>query len=315
MATRRDDTGDVIKGSVGRPQRSFPWRLWLYAIVMTGAAGTAGYFVWQYREAALAKTAALDDSEAQKTTALAKAKADDAAVCKKDIDAATQKVKDIEAKLAEATSTLQTTSSNLDRSKEALAQAEKRKAAIEDIQKQFAKMIDTGQLKVSARRGELVVSLPAEVLFPSGSAELSKQGEYAVVEVASVLKRLNGRRFLVLGHTDNQEITKPKDAVACAPKDNWELSTARALTVTHVLVTAGMDPKDVIPAGAGQHDPVASNASEAGRQKNRRIEIALLPAINELPPLPASLEDASKDTTGTPKTDGKPATPPTSAPK
>jgi chemotaxis protein MotB len=295
MATKREETGDVIKGSVVmRNQRRFPWRLWLYAIVMTGAAATAGYFVWHYREAALAETSKADDCAKLSDSKVGDAKLETTAQCKKDIDAATKQVKDIEGKLAEATSQLSTTTTNLSASKEALAQADKRKAAIEDIQKQFAKMIDTGQLKISARRGELVVSLPAEVLFPSGSAELSKQGEYAVVEVAGVLKKLTGRRFLVLGHTDNVEITKPKDPASCVIKDNWELSTARALTVTHVLVTAGMDSKDVIPAGAGANDPVAANTTNEGRQKNRRIEIALLPAINELPPLPASLEDTTK---------------------
>jgi chemotaxis protein MotB len=293
MAIKREETGEVIKGVTIRPQRRFPWRLWMFAIVMTGAAGAAGYFLWQYREAAKAATAELDESATRTSGEVAKAKNEAAAACKRDVEVAQQHAKEIEAKLADTITQLSSTSSTLDKSKEALAQAEKRKAAIDDIQKQFAKMIDTGQLKISARRGQLVVSLPAEVLFPSGSADLSKQGEYAVVEVAGVLKKFTGRRFLVVGHTDNQEITKPKDAAACAFKDNWELSTARSLTVTHVLVTAGMDPKDVIPAGAGQHDPIAPNTTPDGRQKNRRIEIALLPAINELPPLPASLEDTS----------------------
>ncbi|MEO8551404.1 MAG: OmpA family protein, partial [Kofleriaceae bacterium] len=76
----------------------------------------------------------------------------------------------------------------------------------------------------------------------------------------------------------------------CAPKDNWQLSTERALTVTRVLVAAGMDMKNLIPAGEGEHDPIAANTSADGRAKNRRIEIALLPAISELPPLPASLQ-------------------------
>src|SRR5262249_22673117 len=140
------------------PPRGFPWRLWLFALVMTAAAGTAGYFLWQYREAAKAATAELDDASNKTANEVAKAKGDAAATCKKDIDGATQKIKDMEGKLNDATAQLSTTSTSLNASKEALAQAEKRKAAIEDIQKQFAKMIDTGQLKISARRGELVVS-------------------------------------------------------------------------------------------------------------------------------------------------------------
>ena len=110
-----------------------------------------------------------------------------------------------------------------------------------------------------------------------------------------MLKKFPGRRFLVVGHTDNQPLGKPKDPATATYKDNWELSTARALTVTHVLVTAGMDPKSVIPAGEGEHDPIAANTTGEGRQRNRRIEIALLPALNELPPLPASLTDGNKD--------------------
>ena len=73
-------------------------------------------------------------------------------------------------------------------------------------------------------------------------------------------------------------------------QDNLELSTQRALTVTRVLVTAGMDAKNLLPSGAGEKDPIASNATAEGRAKNRRIEIALLPAIDELPALPPSLK-------------------------
>jgi chemotaxis protein MotB len=181
-------------------------------------------------------------------------------------------------------------STNLSASKEELAtlraqraDADKRLAAIEDIQKQFAKMIDTGQLKVAARRGSLVLSLPSEVLFASGSADVSEKGQLAVLEIGITLKRLADRRFLVVGHTDDQPL---KGSVF---KDNWELSTARALNVTRTLVKAGMNPKNLVPAGAGEHDPLG-----ADRAKNRRIEIALLPAINELPPLPASLDAEAK---------------------
>jgi chemotaxis protein MotB len=107
-----------------------------------------------------------------------------------------------------------------------------------------------------------------------------------------VLKKFPDRRYLVVGHTDNQDFAKVKSPDVCAPKDNWQLSTERALTVTRVMVTAGMASKNLIPAGEGEHDPVAPNTTADGRQKNRRIEIALLPAINELPPLPASLREA-----------------------
>ena len=265
---------------------------------MTGAAGAGGYYAWQYRQQAADATdsagscatdrARLDGESSAAKKALADAKTQ--------LDASLKKATELEKKEGDASKDLSATKDELTQLRAQKAEADKRMAKIEDIRKQFAKMIDTGQLRVSARHGQLVVSLPAEVLFPSGSADLSKQGEYAVVEVAAVLKKFADRRYLVVGHTDNQDFAKPKAgsaaADACVPKDNWQLSTERALTVTRVMVTAGMDPKNLMPAGEGDHDPVASNANGEGRQKNRRIEIVLLPAINELPPLPASLTGA-----------------------
>src|SRR5438477_271484 len=95
-------------------------------------------------------------------------------------------------------------------------------------------MTEAGQLTVGARHGMLISSLRSEVMFPSGSAELSKQGEVNVHEVGFTLKGLKGdRRFMIIGHTDTQPIARIKpgpNAVVCVFHDNWELSTARALT-------------------------------------------------------------------------------------
>jgi chemotaxis protein MotB len=148
------------------------------------------------------------------------------------------------------------------------------------LQEQLAKMVDTSQLKVSARRGSLVVELPAEVLFRSASAELSEQGQLSVLEVGFILKQFPERRFLVVGHTDSLPL---KNA---AFRDDWQLSTARALTVTHVVVKAGVKPSALIAAGAGEHDPLRNNSRAEDRGRNRRIETQLLPAIAELPRLP-----------------------------
>ncbi len=292
----RADSGVEVKGY--KPRR-FPWRLWLYAIVMTGVAGAGGYFAWEYRTKANDAGDKYSDANKKLT----------------DTQKLFNDIADCPGKLTGAQKQLDDFSKNLNASKDELAQlraqkaeSDKRMAAIDDIQKQFAKMIDTGQLRVSARRGQLVLSLPSEVLFPSGSAELSKAGEYAVVEVAAVLKKLPDRRFLVVGNTDNQDFAKAKPGAGsaaatvtqCIPTDNWQLSTERALTVTRVLTTAGMKAENLIAAGVGDHDPIASNATSEGRQRNRRIEIALLPAINELPPLPASLKDETGNGTAAP---------------
>ena len=285
----RQDSGVPVK------TRGFPWRLWLFAILMMGAAGAGGYFTWQYRSQSIQAKDEL--SVCSKTLGSlqgsAGAQATDLKKCSDSLAATETKAAELEKQNNEFSKNLNASKEELTALRAQKAEADKRMAAVEDIRKQFAKMIDTGQLRVSARRGQLVLSLPSEVLFPTGSSQLSKQGEYAVVEVGAVLKRFPDRRYLVVGHTDNQDFVKPKGdpATICVPTDNWQLSTARALTVTRVLVTAGMDAKNLIPAGVGANDPVASNASAEGRQKNRRIEIALLPAINELPPLPSNLSE------------------------
>jgi chemotaxis protein MotB len=282
------DTDEIGKPGNPPKNRRFPWRLWMYAIVMTAGAGAGGYYTWQFRQQA--GTASDDASKQQAKADDATKRADDAA--KKAIDCVTvrddalKKSKDLELQLTALSTNLNASTDELSALRAQRAEAEKRLAAIDQIQKQFAKMIDTGQLKVTSRRGSLVLSLPSEVLFPSGVAELSKPGELAVLEVGITLKRFPDRRFLVIGHTDDVPLKNS------TYKDNWDLSAARALTVTRFLVQAGMDPKNLVAAGAGENDPVSKE-----RAKNRRIEIALLPAINELPPLPASI---SSDAAGKP---------------
>jgi chemotaxis protein MotB len=278
----------VVMDDPVKKGRGFPFRLWMYAIVMTGLAGAAGYFAFQLR----GDNARKDKEFAACAQALPPAQRDAAAyvTCKSDLDAVSARQKENDDAIAKMQTNLSATKDELTALRQQRIEAEKRLAAIQEIQGQFAKMIRPGELDVVARKGSLVVQLPAEVLFQSGSAEISQEGEYKVVEVGVILKRFPDRRFLVVGHTDNVAL---KSATL---KDNWELSMARALTVTRVLVKAGMDPKRLIPAGSGEYDPVkggddikAGNASSEDRQKNRRIEIQLLPALAELPPLPESL--------------------------
>jgi chemotaxis protein MotB len=149
----------------------------------------------------------------------------------------------------------------------------------------FREMIDTGALKVEIRRGQMVVDLPAEVLFPSGSASLTKPGRAAIDKVAAILRKMPGRRFTVAGHTDTYR------TVGKEFKGNWDLSAARAVTVVEALIAEKIAPTRLIAAGFGEWAPVASNKGEKGRQQNRRIEIILEPDLSaikdELPRKPA----------------------------
>jgi chemotaxis protein MotB len=157
--------------------------------------------------------------------------------------------------------------------------AEKRLQAFRDLKQRFAKLVDTGKLKVVFRKGQMILELPSGILFASGQAELSKDGQAALTEVLNVLAEFKDRRFAIAGHTDTDPIKSKKF------KSNWELSTARALTVVQFMVKAGFPATNVSAVGFGEFDPVAPNDTDANKQLNRRIEIVLVPDLSELPTL------------------------------
>jgi chemotaxis protein MotB len=156
------------------------------------------------------------------------------------------------------------------------ADADKRLAAFKSFAEKLRKMIEAGKLEVTTRKGNMIVKLPAEILFPSGSAQLADAGHAPLKEIAAVLKQFPDRRFMVAGHTDNVPIG-PSNF-----KSNWELSTARAVTVTEFLAANGVNPTRLAAAGYSEYDPIHPNGTEAGRKENRRIEIVLLPNVNEI---------------------------------
>jgi chemotaxis protein MotB len=151
-----------------------------------------------------------------------------------------------------------------------------RLAEFRRITQQFQNMIDAGRLEVKFRRGRMIVALPAQVLFPSGSAKLTDEGSKALRDVAAILHGVNDRKFIVAGHTDNVPVSTSEFA------DNWQLSSTRALRVIEALIGAGMRPSQLVAAGYGEFEPVATNKTPKGRQKNRRIEIALEPYLTRV---------------------------------
>jgi len=164
----------------------------------------------------------------------------------------------------------------LRRQKEA---AEKRIAAYKALQDKFRALVDTGKLQVVFRNGQMTLKLPSGILFPSGSADLSKGGQTALADVVKVLMEFKDRRFIVAGHTDNQPIK-----TAQFP-NNWYLSTARANSVVQYMIKEGFPAKSLAASGYGEFDPVAPNDTEKNREQNRRIEIILVPNLEELPSL------------------------------
>ena len=121
----------------------------------------------------------------------------------------------------------------------------------------------------------LVVTILDRVLFPSGQATLTPEGQRVINKVAAVLAKVHDRRILIEGHTDNVPIGP---TLSSRFPTNWELSTARATEVVKYLLSQAQLPPDRLSAvGRADTAPVASNDSEEGRLQNRRIEIILLP--------------------------------------
>ncbi|MDX2024158.1 MAG: OmpA family protein [Deltaproteobacteria bacterium] len=179
----------------------------------------------------------------------------------------------------------------LNDAKERLEELRKQKAAAEATAATFRglvarlkAMIDAGTIKVTIRNGRMLLALPNDVLFDSGKTALKEEGKAALVQVAQALGTINDRRFMVAGHTDNVPIKTSRFP------SNWELSTARAVEVTRLLIEAGMKPGVLSAAGYGEFDPVAPNDTPENKGLNRRIEIVLEPNLSDLPSLQGLLQ-------------------------
>ncbi|MBA7641844.1 Outer membrane protein A [subsurface metagenome] len=118
--------------------------------------------------------------------------------------------------------------------------------------------------------GTITVTLPNAVLFDSGKATLKKATSTELDHIRSVLQaKYSGKQVDVVGHTDSDPIKKSKW------KDNWELSAQRALTVARYLVERGIAKDHIRAVGSGESRPIASNATDSGKKKNRRVEIVV----------------------------------------
>lgn len=154
------------------------------------------------------------------------------------------------------------------------AESEARIAEFRALLDKFKGLIDSGKLKVSIREGRMVVALATDILFPSGSSTLSKDGLPAIAEVAELLKSIPDRKFQIEGHTDN---------VPSKNRSNWELGSARALSVLKAMTDAGMPPDRISAASFGDTKPAKGNDTPEDRAANRRIEIVVVPDLSSLP--------------------------------
>ncbi len=179
---------------------------------------------------------------------------------------------------AELQATVDEMSASKSRLEAKKAELETKSAEYEKMASALRRQIDSGRVELTELRGKMTVKMKDKILFSSGSATLGREGKEALASVAEVLRGVEGRVIRVEGHTDN--------VPTGTARSNWDLSTARALSVVRFLQEAGVDPKRLAAAGYGEYQAVAPNDSPEGRSQNRRIEIVLAPA--DAPPAVAA---------------------------
>jgi chemotaxis protein MotB len=189
-------------------------------------------------------------------------------------------VSDLAAVKAELSGSLTQARAGLEELRGAQSAADAQAALFRDVATRLRRMLDAGELNIALRSGRMVLLLPADVLFEAGKARVGAKGGSALGEVGRVLATVQGRRFQVSGHTDADPI-KVSGFVS-----NWQLSSARALAVVDILIHAGVSPSALSAAGYAEFDPIAPNDSAVNKAKNRRIEIALQPNIDQLVDVP-----------------------------
>lgn len=154
---------------------------------------------------------------------------------------------------------------------------EKATQTYQDLTKKLEKEIQEGQVQISEMKNRLTMTMLDKIIFPSGSAEISKDGKKVLDKVVSILKDIKDKRIQIEGHTDNVPIVS---SLKKRFPTNWELSTGRATEVVRYLQeNGGIDPHLLSATGYAEFMPVAPNDTEEGKHKNRRIEIVLLPLM------------------------------------
>ncbi len=145
----------------------------------------------------------------------------------------------------------------------------------ESLEKALAAPLAAGRVTLVNGR----IGINGNVLFALNSDQLQPQGRDVLKSLAGPLSaylRSRDEILMVSGFTDDQQVREGNRRFA----DNWELSAQRALTVTRALIDAGIPAASVFSAAFGAEQPVTSNADEAGRARNRRVEIAPVPRVS-----------------------------------
>jgi chemotaxis protein MotB len=142
---------------------------------------------------------------------------------------------------------------------------------------------------VQVLKGVVYISLADNMLYKSGSYEISDKAGETLSKIAKIIMDYKEYDVLIEGNTDNVPINKPNI------RNNWDLSTLRASSVVQALQNNyNVDPKRLTAGGRGEYNPVASNDTEAGKSKNRRTQIIITPKLDQFMDLIGQAPDTDK---------------------
>lgn len=135
---------------------------------------------------------------------------------------------------------------------------------------------EMNDVDVQVLKGVVYISLADNMLYKSGSYEIGDRAGETLSKIAKIITDYKDYDVLVEGNTDNVPISQKNI------RNNWDLSALRASSVVQALQTQyGVDPKRLSAAGRGEYNPLADNATEKGRQRNRRTQIIITPKLDQ----------------------------------
>lgn len=149
---------------------------------------------------------------------------------------------------------------------------------------------EMADVDVQVLKGVVYISLADNMLYKSGSYEIGDRAGETLSKIAKIITDYKDYDVLVEGNTDNVPISQKNI------RNNWDLSALRASSVVQALQNQyGVDPKRLTAAGRGEYNPVASNNSAAGKQRNRRTQIIITPKLDEFMELIDKAPESGKE--------------------
>jgi len=132
------------------------------------------------------------------------------------------------------------------------------------------------EVDVQVLKGVVYISLADNMLYKTGSYEINDRAEQTLSKIAKIIIDYKDYDVLVEGNTDDVPISRENI------RNNWDLSCLRASSVVQYLQTHyGIDPKRLTAGGRGEYNPIATNSTEIGKQRNRRTQIIITPKLEE----------------------------------